>query len=235
VLRGESSHSLAQFRDANVAFALEVAKRAVVAGTQRFIYVSSVGVNGSESKNAPFTESDIPAPLTPYAQSKYEGELALLTLGKVSGMEIVIVRPPLVYGAGAPGNFGLLMRWMARGVPLPLGVVRNRRSLLYVGNLVDFLIVCAHHPKAANQTFLLSDGADVSTTYLLQTLAAAQGVSARLIPIPASWLQTSLRLIGKADLAQRLLGNLQMNSSKARELLGWQPPFTFEEGIQKSV
>ena len=235
VLRDASANPLAEFRDANVVFALEIAKRAVVAGVQRFIYVSSIGVNGSESKNTPFIETDMPAPHTPYAQSKYEGELALLALGKESGMEIVIIRPPLVYGAGAPGNFGLLMRWMARGVPLPLGAIRNRRSLLYVGNLVDFLIVCTHHPKAANQTFLLSDGVDVSTTQLLQTLAAAQGVSSRLIPVPASWLQAALNFLGKRDLAQRLLSNLQVDSSKARELLGWQPPFTFEEGIQRSV
>lgn len=235
VLRDASANPLVAFRDANVVFALEMAKRAVAAGVWRFIYVSSIGVNGNESKNTPFTATDKPAPHTTYAQSKCEGELALIALGKESGMEIVIIRPPLVYGAGAPGNFGLLMRWMARGIPLPLGAVHNRRSLLYVGNLVDFLILCTHHSKAANQTFLISDGEDVSTTRLLQTLAKAQGTPSRLLLVPASWLGATMRILGKGDMAQRLLGNLQIDNSKARNLLDWTPPFTFEQGIQKSV
>jgi nucleoside-diphosphate-sugar epimerase len=235
VLQDTSAEPLTEFRSANVVFALDVAKRAFTAGVRRFIYVSSIGVSGGESKKQPLTELDTPAPHTPYAQSKYEGELALLAFGKISGMEIVIIRPPLVYGTGAPGNFGLLMSWMAKRVPLPLGAVHNQRSFLYVANAVDFLILCTHHPKAANQTFLLSDGEDVSTTRLLRTLAKAQRAPSRLLPIPASWLNAAMRMMGKGDMAQRLLGNLQVDSSKARDLLGWTPPFTFEQGIQKSV
>lgn len=235
VLNDEANDPLAAFRVANCDYALQVAKQAVAAGVKRFVYVSSIGVNGAESFDSPYTENGMLKPHTPYAQSKYEAEVELTQFALHTGLEFVIIRPPLVYGGGAPGNFGTLLKWSAKALPLPLGAIYNSRSLLYVKNLVNFLSLCAYHPKAANQTFLLSDGEDVSTTRLLQTLAKAQGVPSRLLPVPASWLGTTMRFLGKGDMAQRLLGNLQIDSSKARELLGWTPPFTFEQGIQESV
>jgi nucleoside-diphosphate-sugar epimerase len=233
IMKDTASDPLAEFRAANYDYALKVAKQAVTAGAQRFVYVSSVKVNGEQTELAPFTELSTPAPCDPYGVSKYEAELALQALAHETGLEVVIVRPPLIYGAGVKANFARLAQLAGTGLPLPLGAIHNRRSLLYVKNLVDFLILCTHHPRAANQTFLLSDGEDVSTTQLLQTLAKAQGASSRLLPVPASWLGAAMQLAGKGDMAQRLLGNLQVDSRKARELLGWTPPFSFEAGIRE--
>jgi nucleoside-diphosphate-sugar epimerase len=222
---------VAEFRAANCDYAVKIAKQAFAAGIKRFVYISSVKVNGEQTELEPFAELSIPSPCDPYGISKHEAEIALQTLALETGLEVVIVRPPLIYGAGVKANFARLAQLAATGLPLPLGAIHNRRSLLYVKNLVDFLILCTHHPKAANQTFLLSDGEDVSTTQLLQQLAKAQGAPSRLLPVPSSWLQGAMRLVGKADMAQRLLGNLQVDSRKARELLGWTPPFGFEAGV----
>jgi nucleoside-diphosphate-sugar epimerase len=230
IMNDTASDPLAAFRAANCEHALTVAKQAVAAGVKRLVYVSSVKVNGEHTELAPFTELSTPAPCDPYGVSKYEAELALQALASETGLEVVIVRPPLIYGAGVKANFARLAQLTATGLPLPFGAVHNRRSLLYVKNLVDFLILCTHHPKAANQTFLLSDEEDVSTTQLLAALAKAQGAPSRLLPVPARWLHGAMRLVGKADMAQRLLGNLQVDSRKARELLGWTPPFGFEAG-----
>ena len=232
IMNDTASDPLAAFRAANCDYAIKVAKQAVAAGARRFVYVSSVKVNGEHTALAPFSELSAPAPCDPYGVSKYEAELALQALSAETGLEVVIVRPPLIYGAGVKANFARLAQLAAKGLPLPLGAIHNRRSLLYVKNLVDFLILCTHHPKAANQTFLLSDGEDVSTTQLLQQLARAQGAPSRLLPVASSWLRGAMRLVGKTDMAQRLLGNLQVDSSKARELLGWTPPFGFEAGIR---
>ncbi len=232
IMHDTASDPLAAFRLVNCDYALQVARQAVAAGIKRFVFVSSIGVNGGETFNTLYTKNSIPTPHAPYAQSKHEAELALTQLAAQTGLELVIVRPPLIYGLNAPGNFGSLLRWTRKGLPLPLGAIHNRRSLLYVKNLVDFLILCTHHPMAANETFLLSDGQDVSTTQLLQTLASAQGAPSRLLPVPSSWLRGAMRMVGKGDMAQRLLGDLQVDSSKARELLGWTPPFRFEAGIK---
>lgn len=237
VMDETSVDPLQAFRQSNVVETMELARRAASAGVKRFVYVSSIGVNGDASIQA-FTEKDIAKPHNPYAQSKYEAELALLALGLETGMEIVIIRPPLVYGAAAPGNFGTLLDWLGKGIPLPLGAIHNQRSMLYLGNLVDFLILCAQpalSPLAANETFLISDGQDVSTTYLLQTLAKVQGKSARLLPVPAAWLRFALECLNKHSIAQRLLGDLQIDSSKARTLLGWQPPYTVAQGLADCV
>jgi nucleoside-diphosphate-sugar epimerase len=231
IMNDTASDPLAEFRAANCDYAIKVAKQAVAAGVKRFVYVSSVKVNGEQTELVPFTELSVSAPCDPYGVSKYEAELALQALAHETGLEVVIVRPPLIYGAGVKANFARLAQLAATGIPLPMGSIHNRRSLLYVKNLVDFLILCTHHPKAANQTFLLSDGEDVSTTQLLETLAKAQGAPSRLLPVPSSWLQGAMRLVGKADMAQRLLCNLQVDSRKARELLGWTPPFGFEAGV----
>lgn len=239
VMNETATDPLIEFRQSNVIDTINLAKRAVAAGVKRFVYVSSIGVNGDTTLNIQaFTELNNPSPHNAYAQSKYEAELALLALSKETGLEVVIVRPPLIYGANAPGNFGLLLKFLAKGIPLPLGAVHNQRSMVYVGNLVDFLILCAQpqlSPKAAGETFLISDGQDVSTTYLLNSLAKAQRKSARLIPIPMSWLQAILKLMGKHSIAQRLLGNLQIDSTKAKTVLNWQPPYTVEQGLIASM
>jgi nucleoside-diphosphate-sugar epimerase len=162
----------------------------------------------------------------------------LSQIANETGIEVVIVRPPLIYGAGVKANFALLARIAGKGIPLPLGAVHNQRSMVCVVNLVDFLILCAQperSPLAANETFLISDGQDVSTTYLLKTLAQAQGKPARLLPIPAAWLGFALKCLGKSSMAQRLLGDLQIDSSKARSMLGWQPPYTVAQGLAASV
>lgn len=231
IMNDTAADPITAFREANVDYALAVARQAIDLGVKRFVYASSVKVNGEETKTRPFNELDVPNPIDPYGISKCEAEIALRALAADTGLEVVIVRPPLIYGAGVRANFARLMQLTAKALPLPLGAIHNQRSLLYVKNLTDFLILCTHHPKAANQTFLLSDADDISTTQLLRTLAKAQGAPSRLLPVPAAWLGTAMGLVGKADMAQRLLGNLQVDSRKARELLVWTPPFSFEAGI----
>jgi UDP-glucose 4-epimerase len=238
VMNETASDPLVEFRQSNVINTINLAKRAIAAGVKRFIYVSSVKVNGELTTETPFIETDTPNPIDPYGVSKYEAEVALLALSKETGLEVVIVRPPLIYGKGVKANFALLAKIAGKAIPLPLGAVHNQRSMVYVGNLVDFLILCAQpvlSPQAAGETFLISDGQDISTTYLLKTLAKVQGKSTHLIPIPMSWLQTILKLMGKQGIAQRLLGNLQINSNKTKKLLNWQPPYTVEQGLTASV
>lgn len=235
VMQDTAQDSLAEFRRINVQGTLNLARQAVQAGVRRFIFVSSIGVNGSETFQHPFLASDTTAPHSPYAVSKYEAELALQALATETGLELVIVRPPLVYGPGAPGNFGSLMRWLQRGVPLPLGAIDNRRSLVALDNLVDLIITCVTHPAAANQTFLVSDGQDVSTTELLRRMGQAMGRPARLIPVPAGLLTLAAAMLGKRDVAQRLCGSLQVDIEKTRQLLGWRPPLTLEQGLKKAA
>jgi nucleoside-diphosphate-sugar epimerase len=233
VMRDLSADPLNAFRAVNVGGTLKLAQEAAAAGVKRFIFISSVKVNGESTEpGACFKIDDEMAPLDAYGVSKKEAELGLREIAARSGLEVVIIRPPLIYGAGVKANFARLVKLASTGLPLPLGAVHNARSLLYVKNLVDFLILCTHHPKAANEQFLLSDGEDVSTTRLLETLAQAQKTASRLVPVPVALLKAAMRLSGKADMAQRLLGNLQVDSSKARALLGWTPPYSFEAAVQ---
>ena len=197
VMADTASDPLEEFRQVNVQGTLNLARQAAAAGVLRFVFVSSIGVNGAETFQRPFTAQDVAAPHSPYAVSKYEAELGLQALAAETGMEVVIIRPPLVYGPNAPGNFGSLMRWLKRGVPLPLGAIHNQRSLVALDNLVDLLVTCIMHPAAANQTFLVSDGKDVSTTELLQRMGQAIGRPARLLPVPASCLKLAANLVGK--------------------------------------
>ena len=224
-----------EFRRINVQGTLNLARQAAAAGVRRFVFVSSIGVNGAATSHRPFTSEDQAQPHSPYAQSKYEAELGLQALATKTSMEVVIIRPPLVYGPGAPGNYGSLMRWLRLGVPLPLGAIHNLRSLVALDNLVDLIITCLTHPAAANQTFLVSDGEDLSTTQLLKRMGAALGKPARLIPVPVSVLKLGAALVGKPELAQRLCGSLQVDISKTRELLGWTPPFSVDEGLKKAA
>ena len=227
---------LAEFRRVNVTGTLRLADQAAATGVRRFVFVSSIGVTGVRSAPGKvFSEADKPNPHNAYALSKWEAEQGLLRIAEETGMDVVIIRPPLVYGPNAPGNFGSLMRWLKRGVPLPLGAINNQRSLVALGNLVDLIVTCLTHPAAANQTFLVSDGEDISTTELLRRMGAALGQPARLIPVPVSVLKLGAALVGKPDLAQRLCGSLQIDMSKTQKLLGWCPPFSVDEGLKKAA
>ncbi len=235
VMRDSASDPLAEFRRVNVAGTLNLARQAVDAGVRRLVFISSIGVNGAETFDMPFTPEDKAAPHSPYAISKHEAELGLRQIAQETGLEVVIIRPPLVFGPDAPGNFNKLLRIVHKGIPLPLGAIHNQRSLVALDNLVDLIVTCLHHPAAANQTFLVSDGEDLSTTALLRRTAAALGRPARLIPVPAPVLRTVARLLGKADFAQRLCGSLQVDISKTRELLGWSPLVSVDEALRKTA
>lgn len=235
VMADKAANPLAEFRRVNVQGTLKLARQAAAAGVRRFVFVSSIGVNGAETFQQPFTSEDRVAPHSPYAVFKYEAELGLQALAAEPGMEVVIIRPPLVYGPGAPGNFGLLMRWLRRGVPLPLGAIHNRRSLVTLDNLVDLIVTCITQPAAANQTFLVSDDEDVSTTELLRRMSQALGRPAHLIPLPVSLLKLAAAGVGKSDVTQRLCGSLQVNIEKTRRLLGWMPPISLDEGLKKAA
>lgn len=225
MLNDSAVDPIAAFRRVNVEGTLHLARLAIEAGVKRFVFLSSIGVNGTSTLSGKsFSESDVPAPENAYGISKWEAEQALLKLAEGSSLEIVIIRPPLVYGPGAPGNFGALMRLVQRGWPLPLGAVRNRRSLVSLDNLVSFILTCAIHRGAANETFLVSDGEDISTTELVRTMGAAASVPARLVPVPVWMLRLGASIVGKGDAIQRLCGNLQLDISKGRKLLGWIPP-----------
>lgn len=233
VMQETASDPLAEFRRVNVEGTLSLARAAAQAGVRRFIFVSSVKVNGeTTSDRFPFTADEPPAPSDPYGISKREAEDGLRRLAGETGLEVVIVRPVLVYGPGVKANFRSMMSWLSKGVPLPFGAIHNKRSLVALDNLVDLLVTCIDHPAAANQTFLASDGHDLSTTELLQRLGQALGRPARLLPVPAAWLARAATLAGKGGLAQRLCGSLQVDIGKTRELLGWQPPLDIDQALR---
>ena len=233
VMNDSAEDPLAEFRKLNVDATLNLANQAKVAGVKRFIYISSVKVNGElTAANQPFVEADVANPQDAYAISKYEAELALTNLCQHSPMQLVIIRPPLIYGAGVKANFASMMRVVKKGFPLPFGKINNRRSLIYVNNLTSLIARCVEHPAAANQLFLASDNCDLSTTDLLIQCAKALGVKSRLLPVPQTAIEFIATLLGKRHFAQRLCGNLQVDSAKARLLLAWQPPFTVEQGLK---
>lgn len=233
VMSDDARDPLAEFRRTNTAGTENLARQAAHAGVKRFVYVSSIKVNGEETDGvSKFSESDVPDPQDPYGVSKYEAEQALHRVAAETGLEVVIVRPPLVYGAGVKGNFAQMLKVLAKGVLLPLASVTNRRSLIYVGNLVDALILCATHPAAAGQTYLVSDGDDVSTPDLLRQLGEAMGHPARLLACPQALLKLAGRMTGKADQVERLLGSLQIDNGKISRELDWAPPYTLQQGLQ---
>ncbi len=236
VMRDTEANPITAFRAVNVEGTLNLARQAAAAGVKRFVFISSVKVNGESTEfGRAFTEADTPNPQDAYGLSKYEAEQGLRQLAADTGMEVVIIRPPLVYGPGVKANFAALMRAAQRSWPLPLGAVHNKRSLVALSNLVDFVVTCITHPQAANQTFLVSDGQDLSTTELVRGMAQAAGVPARLLPVPVWALQAGASLLGKGDMVQRLCGNLQVDSSKARSLLGWVPLVSVQEGLRRAM
>jgi len=228
---------LSEFRRVNVEGTLRLAQQAAAAGVRRFIFISSIKVNGEfTALGHPFTADHIPGPSDPYGVSKYEAEIGLIALAKETGMEVVIIRSPLVYGPGVKANFLSMMNWLWRGIPLPFGgVTKNRRSFVFIDNLVDMIITCIDHPTAANQIFLVSDNEDLSTAGLLHHMALALGRSARLIALPTALITLGARLIGRPDISQRLCGSLQVDIRKTRDLLGWSPPVTIDEGLRRTA
>jgi nucleoside-diphosphate-sugar epimerase len=236
VMNDTEADPLAAFRRVNVGHTLQLARSAALAGAKRFVFVSSVKVNGEGTQpGLPYRETDAPAPADPYGVSKLEAEEGLRLLGAETGLEVVIIRPVLVYGPGVKANFESMMKWLSRGIPLPLGAIRNHRSLVALDNLVDFILTCTQHPAAADQTFLISDGEDVSTTQLLQKLARALNAPARLLPVPEWMLTMSARWVGKGAFSQRLCGSLQVDITKARSLLGWHPVVTVDQGLRETA
>jgi nucleoside-diphosphate-sugar epimerase len=231
VLRDASADVHALYRAVNALGALRLAEAAAAAGVRRFVFLSSVRVHGERSAGAPLTEASPLVAIDPYGRSKAEAERGLATLASAGRLDPVILRPPLVYGPGARGNFARLVRLVARGVPVPLGAVRNRRSLVYVGNLVDAISRVLDHPAAAGETFMVSDGEDVSTPELVHRIARAIGIRARLLPVPVSLLRLGGMLLGRTDDVARLLDDLVVDSGKIRARLGWCPPFTLDEGL----
>jgi nucleoside-diphosphate-sugar epimerase len=235
-MKDVASDPLAEFREINVAGTLNLARQAALHGVKRFIYISSIKVNGEQTAAGhPFTPSDTPNPSGPYGISKFEAEDGLRQIAEQTGMEAVIIRPVLVYGPGVKGNFLSMMRWLRNGIPLPLGAIHNARSLVALDNLIDLIVSCLRHPAAANQTFLVSDGEDLSTTELLKRTAAAMGINVRLIPVPAPIIQAGITLLGNRDIARRLCGSLQVDIGKTRELLNWTPPVAIDEGLRRAA
>lgn len=236
VMRDTMSDPLNEFRRINVAGTLGLARQAAEAGVRRFVFISSAKVHGESTQpGRPFVESSALAPQDAYSQSKLEAEQGLREVAAQTGMELVIIRPPLVYGPGVRANFQTLMRAVARGLPLPLAAVNNRRSLVGLGNLIDFIATCIDHSAAAGQTFLVSDGEDLSAPALIHRLAGAMGHPVRLLALPVWLLHAGAFMLGGRSVFQRLCGNLQLDISKARTLLGWRPPFTVDEGLKCAI
>lgn len=236
VMNDEVPDSLAEYRRVNVEMTLDLARSAVELGAQRFIFISSIKVNGEATQpGQPFTAFDTPQPCGAYAVSKHEAEAGLREIAEQTGLEVVIIRTPLVYGPGVGANFRSMMRWLAAGVPLPLGALHNRRSLVALDNLVDLIDTCIDHPAAVNQTLLVSDGEDMSTSELLRRLAMALGRPARLLPVPGHWIGLAAGLLRRKAIHARLCESLQVDIDRTRELLGWSPPVRVDAALRQTA
>ncbi|MFQ2366902.1 UDP-glucose 4-epimerase family protein [Aeromonas enteropelogenes] len=234
VMKNIANNGVDIYRDINVDGTLHLAQQAITAGVKRFIFISSIKVNGESTiYSQPFTHDSVAAPEDAYGRSKQAAEDGLRKLAASSGMDLVIIRPPLVYGPGVKGNFSSLLAIAKKNLPLPLGAINNQRSMVALVNLVHLIITCIRHPHAANQTFLVSDDDDISTTKLLEMMTRAAGKPPRLLPVPMSWLQFLGRMTGKQAVIERLCGNLQVDISHTKHTLGWQPPISVAEGIQR--
>jgi nucleoside-diphosphate-sugar epimerase len=235
VMNDRSPDALAEFRRVNVQGTVNLARQAAEAGVKRFIFLSSIKVNGELTEmGKPFTADDEPAPGDPYGISKHEAEQALRQIVSDSRMELVVIRPPLVYGPGVKANFESMMKWLAKGIPLPLGaIIGNRRSMVALDNLIDLIVTCLNHPKSANQLFLVSDGEDISTTDLLIRMGKSLERPARLFYVPLAILKIGAFLMRKKPIYQRLTGSLQLDITKTQKLLDWTPPVTLDEGLRR--
>lgn len=236
LMRDTVADPLTEFRRTNVALTLNLARQAAAAGVRRFVFISSIKVNGEVTPvGQPYTAEDVPQPSDPYGISKHEAEQGLMKLAAETGLEIVIIRPVLVYGPGVKANFYSMMHWLQKGVPLPLGALPNRRSFVALDNMVDLIAVCLQHPAAANQTFLVSDGEDLSISALLRRTGAALGKPARLIPVPIMVLRAGARLVGQEAVLQRLCDSLQVDITKTRRVLGWTPPARVDDALRETA
>ena len=235
VMHEANPDPLNAFRTVNTQGTGRLAAMAAGAGVRRLVYVSSIKVNGEQTAHGPFTEADVPSPDDPYGKSKWEAEQALWGTARRTNLEIVVVRPPMVYGPGAPGNFNRLLRFISLGIPLPLGSVHNQRSFMYVENLCDAIRTCLQHPAAAGRTFLLSDGEDISTPELIRVLSECLGRRGRLLPFPTSLLEAGANLLGFRGEAERLLRSLRVDSSAIRQTLHWNPPYPLREGLRATA
>lgn len=236
VMDEQAADPLAEFRAVNVEATRHLAQEAAVAGVKRFVFVSSIKVNGeATAPGHPFTADAEPQPQDPYGQSKLEAEQALFDVARQTSLEVAVVRPPLVYGPGVKANFASLMRALQRRLPLPFGAIDNRRSLVARDNLVDLLLLCSRHPAAAGQVFLVSDGEDMSTAQLCRGLSKALGVRPRLLPIPVALLRLLGLLTGRGQQVQRLLGSLQVDISTTRSRLAWTPPVSVEQALRETA
>jgi len=236
LMQDTAADPLTEFRRTNVDLTLNLARQAAAAGVRRFVFVSSIKVNGEVTPvGQPFNAEDQPRPTDPYGISKHEAELGLLKLATETEMDVVIIRPVLVYGQGVKANFHSMMHWLLKGVPLPLGALPNRRSFLALGNLADLIAICVHHPAAGNQIFLASDGQDLSISGLLRHAGAALGKSARLIPVPVMVLRAGARLVGQEAVMQRLCDSLQVDITKTRRVLGWRPPVRVDDALKETA
>jgi nucleoside-diphosphate-sugar epimerase len=237
IMQDKAADPLAAFRAINVAGTARLARAAAQAGVRRFIYVSSIKVNGEKTGTSGpyFSEQNMPQPLDPYGVSKWEAEQAVMQISAETGMEYTIVRPPLIYGAHVKGNFLTMLGWLNRGIPLPLGSINNRRSLIGIGNFVNFLMVCLKHPNAANELFLVSDDEDLSTPDLIRRLGQALGSHPLLLPCPDLLLRLPARILGKEEVVNRLVDSLQIDIRKAKDLLHWQPPVSVDEGLRETA
>jgi nucleoside-diphosphate-sugar epimerase len=235
IMEDNVSGSLEAYRAVNVDATLNLARQAVEQGVKRFIFVSSVKVNGESTTDKPFSACDRPAPVDPYAQSKFEAECALRRLSRETGLEVVIVRPPLVYGPGVRANFLRLMQLVKLGLPLPFGNVHNRRSMVALDNLIDLLILCTYHPHAAGKTFMVSDDDDLSLPDLIRLIARSMGKNPIMVPVPANLMMSCANLFGKSENASRLFGSLQVDISETKHCLGWEPVQSVESAVKKAV
>jgi UDP-glucose 4-epimerase len=227
---------LQAYRQVNVEATLQLARQAIEAGVKRFVFVSSVKVNGeSTTGRPPYNASDIPEPCDPYGQSKMEAEAALLSFGRETGLEVVIVRPPLVYGPGVKANFLSLVKLVQRNVPLPFGRVHGYRSMVALDNLVDLLITCATHPDAPGEIFMVSDGEDMTVAHLVRMIGRAMAKNVVLVPVPPSLMCTVARMLGKSAVTDRLFGSLQVDISATKERLGWKPLVAPQDAIDQTV
>ncbi|MDP4028645.1 MAG: SDR family oxidoreductase [Gallionella sp.] len=236
VMKDAAADPLSEFLRVNMQGTANLAYQAAVAGVKRLVYVSSIKVNGERTtETQPFVESSQPDPQDPYAVSKWQGEQALRQIAQETDLEAVIVRPPLVYGTGVKGNFIRLLAAVGKGIPLPLASVRNKRSLIYLGNLVDALILCASHPAAAGKTYLVRDGEDISIPDLVRQLASGLGRHARLFPLSVELMRGLGSLFGKLESVERMVGSLRVNDDLIRKELGWKPRFTLQQGLQATA
>jgi len=234
VMKNSVADLFSEYCKVNVSGSGSLAQAAATCGVKRFIFMSTVKVNGEESAKT-YKETDKPAPRDPYAISKLQAEQRLRKIAAESGMELVILRPPLVYGPGVKASFLRLLKVVERGIPLPLASINNRRSLIFLENLLDAIVTCINHPRAAGQTFLISDGRDLSTPELIRMMAETMGRKARLFSFPPGMLKTMGKITGRSAEIDRLIGSLCVDSSKIRTMLGWKPPYSPEEGIRETV